>query len=401
LAKISEAGVRRTTPRSTAYRHKKRIEELGRWEPLSTRPKSRPDHQTPPQVEAEIVQLRQELDEQPGQDCGADNVRYYLQQIAALEDWAERGWRVPSRATIHKIMKRHGLVRPEPQKRPKSSYRRFAYARPRDCYQIDATEVRLAGGAKAVVFEVLDDCTRLLVATLAWEVENAAGAIAAITRAFDRFGVPALVLADNGSAFTCRTRSTGASRFTRMVTAAGARLIHSSPYHPQTCGKVERHHRTFKAWLHAQPVPPANLAELQAVCDSYQAWYNTGRGTAPGTNHHNRPGTTHPPSAGQASSPCSATPKSRSSPSSATATSDSAVQPWSRSAEPTPALKSLCSSTATTSPSTAPEATLSVISTSTGDKPDNNSAQPPSVSHNYLDTRVPQLRRQHTGSSQL
>jgi putative transposase len=277
LAKISEAGVRRTTPRSTAYRHKKRIEELGRWEPLSTRPKSRPDHQTPPQVEAEIVQLRQELDEQPGQDCGADNVRYYLQQIAALEDWAERGWRVPSRATIHKIMKRHGLVRPEPQKRPKSSYRRFAYARPRDCYQIDATEVRLAGGAKAVVFEVLDDCTRLLVATLAWEVENAAGAIAAITRAFDRFGVPALVLADNGSAFTCRTRSTGASRFTRMVTAAGARLIHSSPYHPQTCGKVERHHRTFKAWLHAQPVPPANLAELQAVCDSYQAWYNTGR----------------------------------------------------------------------------------------------------------------------------
>jgi len=36
------------------------------------------------------------------------------------------------------------------------------------------------------------------VATLAWEVENAAGAIAAITRAFDRFGVPALVLADNG-----------------------------------------------------------------------------------------------------------------------------------------------------------------------------------------------------------
>jgi hypothetical protein len=95
----------------------------------------------------------------------------------------------------HRLLKRHGLVRPEPRKRPKSSYRRFAYARPRDCHQIDATEVKLAGGATAVVFEVLDDCTRLLVATLAWEVENAAGAIAAITRAFDRFGVPALVLA--------------------------------------------------------------------------------------------------------------------------------------------------------------------------------------------------------------
>jgi len=260
--------------RSTAYRHKERIEELGRWEPKSTRPKSRPDHQTPPEIEAEIVQLRQELEELPGQDCGADNVRYYLQQIAQLDDWEALGWRVPSRATINKIMKRHGLVRPEPRKRPKSSYRRFAYARPRDCYQIDATEVRLAGGEKAVVFEVLDDCSRVLAATLAWEVENAAGAITAITAAFDRFGVPALVLADNGSAFTCRTRSVGTSRFTRAVTAAGARLIHSSPYHPQTCGKVERHHRTFKAWLAAQPEPPATLAQLQGICDRYQAWYN-------------------------------------------------------------------------------------------------------------------------------
>jgi hypothetical protein len=62
---------------------------------------------------------------------------------------------VPTRATIHKIMKRHGLVTPEPKKRPMSSYRRFAYARPRDCYQIDATEVELAGGVKVVVVEVL------------------------------------------------------------------------------------------------------------------------------------------------------------------------------------------------------------------------------------------------------
>ena len=153
--------------RSTAYRHKKRIEELGRWEPLSTKPESRPDHQTPPEVEAEILQLRTELEQQPGQDCGADNIRYLLQQIAELDDWAERGWRVPSRATIHKIMKQHGLIRPQPKKRPKSSYRRFSYARPRDCYQIDATEVRLTGAQKAVVFEVLDDCTRCLVATLA------------------------------------------------------------------------------------------------------------------------------------------------------------------------------------------------------------------------------------------
>ena len=78
----------------------------------------------------------------------------------------------------------------------------------------------------------------------------------ALTEAFDRFGVPALVLADNGLAFTGRfSRTSISTRFTRVVTGAGARLIHSSPYHPQTCGKIERHHRTFKAWLRTQPAP--------------------------------------------------------------------------------------------------------------------------------------------------
>ena len=183
-------------PRSTAYRHRKRVIELGRWEPLSTRPKTRGAHATPVDVEAEIVRLRLELAEISGQECGADTVGYYLRQVAELEGWAARGIKVPCRATINNVMKRHGLVTPEPKKRPKSSYRRFAYARPRDCYQIDATQVGLAGGAKVVVFEVLDDCTRTLVATLAWPAENAAGAIEAARRAFAAFGVPGLMLAD-------------------------------------------------------------------------------------------------------------------------------------------------------------------------------------------------------------
>ena len=48
-------------PRSTAYRHRRRVLQLGRWEPLSTRPLTRPGHATPLEVEAEVVRLRQEL----------------------------------------------------------------------------------------------------------------------------------------------------------------------------------------------------------------------------------------------------------------------------------------------------------------------------------------------------
>ncbi|WAM16731.1 DDE-type integrase/transposase/recombinase [Rhodococcus sp. JS3073] len=259
--------------RATAYRHKKRIEEEGRWTTRSRRPTSCP-HATPLPVEIEIVRLRLNL---PHHERGADTIAYHLQAVADKHHWAAEGWTIPSRATINTILSRYDLVIPEPKKRPESSYRRFCYRNPRDCYQIDATQVRLATGEKVVVFEVLDDCTRTLVATRVADAETAAGAIAAITAAFTGFGIPALVLADNGSAFTSRRTKGGISGFTRVVEQAGARLIHSTPYHPQTCGKVERHHRTFKQWLAARPTTAATTAELQQLCETYQRFYNTER----------------------------------------------------------------------------------------------------------------------------
>lgn len=257
----------------TFYRHKARVEEEGVWTARSRRPLRSPGR-TPGEVEAVIVALRASL----GRDNGADSIGYELERVALEQDWKSRGWVVPSRTTINNILTRRGLVVAEPAKRPKSSYRRFAYARPRDCYQIDATVVTVAGGAKLTVFEVLDDCTRTLVATHVAHAETGNDAITAITKAFGDFGVPAIVLSDNGAAFTSRFVGRGAvSKFTRKVTDAGARLIHSSPYHPQTCGKVERHHRTFKQWLADHPTPPATDTELQTLCDTYQHWYNTQR----------------------------------------------------------------------------------------------------------------------------
>ncbi len=269
--------------RATFYRHLSRVREQGSWAPRSRRPRRSPGA-TPAAVVAAIVGLRSSL----GVDNGAVTIHYYLGQDPTLA-----GMKIPSPATIHKILRREGLVVPEPKKRPKSSWRRFSYARPRDCYQIDATIVALTDGAKVVVFEVLDDATRTLVATRAALSKNATDAVASIRTAFTDFGVPAIVLSDNGIAFTSRFHGGGTSRLTKVVTGAGARLIHSSPYHPQTCGKVERHHRTFKEWLATQP-PPATLEQLQDLCNRYQRWYNTERphsvhGAPPRTAWDNAP----------------------------------------------------------------------------------------------------------------
>lgn len=267
--------------RRTFYRHKARIEAEGSWAPRSRRPTTSPGA-TPAPVAAEIVRLRGEL----APDNGADAIIAALGPAAAAQDWAGQGWAVPHRSTVNKILKRAGLVEPAPAKRPKSSFRRFAYARPRDCYQVDATEVKLAGGCPAVVFDVLDDCTRLLAAATVADAETAAGAVAAITAAAAAHGAPGIVLCDNGAAFTGgpRARGAGASAFARAVAALGARLIHSSPYHPQTCGKIERHHQTLKRWLAARPAPAA-CGDLQALLDQYRQHYNTRR-------HHTAIGTT-------------------------------------------------------------------------------------------------------------
>jgi putative transposase len=269
--------------RRTFYRHRARIVAEGSWQQRSRRPRHTPGA-TGVELERWICKLRAEL----VPDNGADYIR---DALARLHAQTGPVWAVPSRSTINRVLGRHDLLQRNPKKRPRSSWRRFTYARPRDCYQIDATQITLADGSAAAVFDVLDDCTRLLVACHAANAETTNAAITAIDTAFRTHGAPAIVLADNGTAFTNQHRrpDAGPSRFTRTVHAAGTHLIHSSPYHPQTCGKVERHHQTLKRWLANQP-PAATLPELQQQLDTYRTYYNTRRAHSalPGrtTPHH-------------------------------------------------------------------------------------------------------------------
>jgi hypothetical protein len=54
------------------------------------------------------------------------------------------------------------------------------------------------------------------------------------------------------------------------------RFDHSRPYHPQTCGKVERFHQTQKKWLAAQP-KASTVEDLQRQLDRFRRYYNTVR----------------------------------------------------------------------------------------------------------------------------
>jgi transposase InsO family protein len=261
----------------TFYRHRARVEAEGVWRVRSRRPQTMPTA-SPPEVVEQVLRLRREL----APDNGADNIRAGLQALAVEQDWAGRGLRVPARATINRILDRHGLLAKNPAKRPRSSWRRFSYARPRDCYQIDGTEHTLADGTVVVALDVIDDCSRVWVASHVAAAETIDAALAATAAAVAEWGAPGMVLADNGSAFAHKDRAkdkTLTSRFSRTLAARySVRVIHSSPYHPQTLGKCERLHQTAARLLaHHYPQPAATAADLQARLDYLRAHYNTRR----------------------------------------------------------------------------------------------------------------------------
>ena len=231
--------------------------------PASRRPHTSP-HQTPPEIEDAIVSLRKLLSDQ-GLDAGAHTIAFHLSQ--AFDH-------VPSVSTIWRVLQRRGFVTPQPQKRPKSSYIRFAADQPNERWQADITHWTLDDDSSVEILNIVDDHARLAVGSTVASTFKAFDVVAAFHDAFARHGLPASVLTDNAAVFTAAYR--GASRCTLELELArlGIEFRHSRPYHPQTCGKVERFHQTLKKWLDKQPTA-STLDELQAQLDRFREIYNT------------------------------------------------------------------------------------------------------------------------------
>jgi transposase InsO family protein len=180
---------------------------------------------------------------------------------------------VPSVATIWRVLSRRGFVVPQPHKRPKSSWRRFQAELPNECWQADTTHWALADGSDVEILNVIDDHSRLLVASRAFVTAKAADVVETFHLGAAELGLPASMLTDNGAIFTAESRR-GACAIELELIALGIDYKHSRPYHPQTCGKVERFHQTLKRWL-AKQRPAVTVAGLQALLDGFRTYYNT------------------------------------------------------------------------------------------------------------------------------
>ena len=253
-----------------------RVEGEAAFEPRSRRPYSQP-RAIPAATVALIIRLRHQLARQ-GLDAGSHTIAWHLVEQHQL---------TVSEATIWRILKRAGLITPEPKKKPKSAYICFAAEQPNEMWQVDFTHYRLTRpdgtpGADVEILCFLDDHSRYAISVTCHQPVTGPVVVAVFRQAVADQGIPASVLSDNGMVFTTRFSGGRAGRntvngFSALLRDLGVTQKHSKPNHPTTCGKVERFHQTLKKWLTAQPEQPHTVAELQALCDTFIAYYNTQR----------------------------------------------------------------------------------------------------------------------------
>src|SRR5919106_202680 len=114
------------------------------------------------------------------------------------------------RSWLYKLLKRYrtegesGLELRS--RRPKSSFRRFEADLPNDCWQADVTHVAIADGSFLEVLNIVDDLSRLCVASRAFVTVRSPDVVRTLHRAAERLGYPESLLTDNGAIFTASPR---------------------------------------------------------------------------------------------------------------------------------------------------------------------------------------------------
>jgi len=241
------------------YLRRYRSEGVEGLEPRSRQPLHQPQRM-PAQIEEQICRMRKDHPK-----WGARRIRAELRR---------KGIEPPAVSSIHRALVRNNLValsRP----RPRPATQRFERSSPNDLWQIDATRLLLADEREVWVMDILDDHARFCLSARVGDGPTGKAAWASFEWAMRRYGMPTQLLSDNGTCFTGRLVG-GEVEFERRLGALGIKMIYSRPYHPQTCGKLERFHRTMKEWLDDYP-RARTVEELQELLDAFRTHYNEQR----------------------------------------------------------------------------------------------------------------------------
>ncbi len=228
-ASFSELCRRYGVSRPTGYRWVKRFRLVNSFQALvdrSSRPHSSPGR-TPDEQESRVLALRK------AHGWGARKLAELL---------AREGRPLPV-ITVHRILKRHGLIR-EADRHPPAT-KRFERAAPNQLWQMDFKGPYACREGTCHPLSILDDHSRFAVGLHALTDQRGAGVHAALARTFKEHGLPEAMLMDRGTPWWSTSNAHGLTWVSVALIKQGIRLYSGAPRHPQTQGKVERFHRTL------------------------------------------------------------------------------------------------------------------------------------------------------------
>jgi transposase InsO family protein len=221
--------------------------------------RSRRPHRSPSQtgaeVEVAVLAVRRE------------NPVWGGRKIAA--SLRRQGLSPPSPSTITEILRRNGQPMVAPGQK---AWKRFEHAEPNALWQMDFKgDVALSHG-RLHPLTVVDDHSRYAVVLQAADNQRHQIVQNTVQAAFERYGLPEVILTDNGSPWG-DPGERSLTKFGIWLIEHGVAPWHSPPYHPQNHGKNERFNRTLKIELLDRRTF-GDLAQAQHAFDAWRHRYN-------------------------------------------------------------------------------------------------------------------------------
>ncbi len=171
--------------------------------------------------------------------------------------------------TVRAQLRRAGLAREALAAEPKA-YGRYEAARVNERWISDVLIgpwvpfPKRDGSARARLFLIVDDHSRLLVDGRFYDRENARLCQDLLRRAITRRGIPDILYCDNGAPFAN-------AWLARTCAVLSIRLVHSKPYSPQGRGKQERANRYIREAFLAEATHQG-IESLDQLNDWFTAW---------------------------------------------------------------------------------------------------------------------------------
>jgi putative transposase len=174
-----------------------------------------------------------------------------------------------SPASVYRVLKVAGLLAGQAPTITKKGTGFVQPLKPHEHWHIDVSYLNIAG-TFYFLCSVLDGCSRFIVHQEIREKMEESDVETIIQRAREAYpGVTPRIISDNGPQFIAKD-------FKEFIRIAGMTHVKTSPYYPQSNGKIERWHKTLKSDCIRVKIP-LSLDDARRIVSDYVAHYNSAR----------------------------------------------------------------------------------------------------------------------------